>query len=404
MKKRRGGIFDDLIKGVGTVADAAVGTGCGLLRGTARTLGDAADVVENLSEGRAREAGEIIGRRIDEALPVMSDACGRARDAALGIADGAVTAVRESGLLQDASEALSEAGIFAGKQIRRAGEIVDDVMPAVGEVCDRAGSLARDAAESAVTGAGFAKDVAVGAGCGIVRNAARTLEDAAGVVENLARGEPGHAVKIVGRRIEGVASGLGHACGSAADLTGDLVKPGRKFATDGNARKLASILPLGVMAFGAGTALANLPDLTDLADTSGIPHMPDADPEGVDTLDLADAGDDGLLPVGMDDALVGIENGVFTGGEEELLRLIEAGEIEGTEHVDAELVTRSPAVQQAFLEAHGLSEVPDGCEVHHIVPLSEGGADAPANMVIIDAELHDRITAAHRIFYGWLGA
>ena len=44
---------------------------------------------------------------------------------------------------------------------------------------------------------------------------------------------------------------------------------------------------------------------------------------------------------------------------------------------------------------------PEGYEVHHIVPLSEGGADTPENMILVKEDLHDEITAAHSKFYDW---
>lgn len=34
-------------------------------------------------------------------------------------------------------------------------------------------------------------------------------------------------------------------------------------------------------------------------------------------------------------------------------------------------------------------------------PLSEGGADAPENMVLIDPEDHAEVTAAHARLYDW---
>ena len=50
---------------------------------------------------------------------------------------------------------------------------------------------------------------------------------------------------------------------------------------------------------------------------------------------------------------------------------------------------------------HGYENTPEGYDVHHIVPVSEGGPDSVDNMVLVSEEEHDRITAAHRAYYGW---
>ena len=50
---------------------------------------------------------------------------------------------------------------------------------------------------------------------------------------------------------------------------------------------------------------------------------------------------------------------------------------------------------------HGFDGVPEGYEVHHVVPLSEGGADTPDNMILVSEADHAAITSAHAGFYGW---
>ena len=99
--------------------------------------------------------------------------------------------------------------------------------------------------------------------------------------------------------------------------------------------------------------------------------------------------------------LIPIDKGVFVGNDIELNNLIEAGEIEGTNHIDSEDIVRDIGARDTFLQAHGFSEVPDGYEVHHVIPLSEGGSDTPSNMVLVTEEQHAIITAAHSNFYGW---
>lgn len=97
----------------------------------------------------------------------------------------------------------------------------------------------------------------------------------------------------------------------------------------------------------------------------------------------------------------GVEGGVFDGSDEELNELSEAGMIEGSEHIDSEDIVRDPSVRAEFLASCGFESLPEGYEVHHIIPLSEGGTDDPSNMVLLTKEEHDAITAAHRNFYDW---
>ncbi len=59
-------------------------------------------------------------------------------------------------------------------------------------------------------------------------------------------------------------------------------------------------------------------------------------------------------------------------------------------------VQRSSSVRNEFLRSQGYEKVPDGYEVDHIKPLSQGGADATYNMQLITKEAHRRKTAAER--------
>lgn len=113
-------------------------------------------------------------------------------------------------------------------------------------------------------------------------------------------------------------------------------------------------------------------------------------------------GDGDVLPESAADELPGVEDGFLADATpENVQRLAREGEIYGADHhIEVE---RSPLVRQEFLERHGLEEVPPGYEIHHIVPLSEGGADAPENMIILPEDAHKAITRAHRFFYGWPG-
>ena len=67
----------------------------------------------------------------------------------------------------------------------------------------------------------------------------------------------------------------------------------------------------------------------------------------------------------------------------------------------AGLKVRDIGARDAFLSVHGFDGVPEGYEVHHVVPLSEGGADTPDNMILVSEADHAAITSAHAGFYGW---
>lgn len=97
----------------------------------------------------------------------------------------------------------------------------------------------------------------------------------------------------------------------------------------------------------------------------------------------------------------GVENGVFVGNEEELEEITEAGMIEDSEHIDTEDIVRDIGARDEYLKLIGFDSVPDGYEVHHIIPLSEGGTDDPSNMVLLSESDHSQITKEHRDFYGW---
>lgn len=57
--------------------------------------------------------------------------------------------------------------------------------------------------------------------------------------------------------------------------------------------------------------------------------------------------------------------------------------------------------ENLFLNMHGYDELPQGFEVHHIIPLSEGEADTPNNMILLSETDHDHITAMQSAYYQW---
>ena len=149
--------------------------------------------------------------------------------------------------------------------------------------------------------------------------------------------------------------------------------------TKENSKRAVVALGTGLAAIGVSAGIA---DGLDDIDTPPSDFMPGS-----------------LGFIGSD--LIPIDNGIFIGNDAELNNLIEAGEFEGTTHIDSEDIVRDIGARDAFLQAHGFSEVPNGYEVHHVVPLSEGGSDTASNMVLVTEAQHAVITAAHADFYGW---
>jgi hypothetical protein len=60
------------------------------------------------------------------------------------------------------------------------------------------------------------------------------------------------------------------------------------------------------------------------------------------------------------------------------------------------LVKRSEANKMEFLKSRGFKQIPEGFEIDHIKPLSEGGSDDPRNMQLLTIEQHKRKTARER--------
>ncbi len=108
----------------------------------------------------------------------------------------------------------------------------------------------------------------------------------------------------------------------------------------------------------------------------------------------------GFVPAVDVDELPGVENGMLVDGSS-LDNIIGMGEVPDSYHLDSSQYVRDLSARSAFLQQHGLDSVPAGYEVHHIIPLCQGGADTPDNMILLSAEEHARVTAAHSAYYGW---
>jgi hypothetical protein len=56
-------------------------------------------------------------------------------------------------------------------------------------------------------------------------------------------------------------------------------------------------------------------------------------------------------------------------------------------------IKRSKSAVHIFLKEHGLTKIPKGYQVDHIIPLWKGGSDTPDNMQLLTLEEHHKKTA-----------
>lgn len=234
--------------------------------------------------------------------------------------------------------------------------------------------------ETAARAVGFTARVAVSAAQATLSGAAEVLGTSAAALDAVNRGDWDGLEKLADRKVEQLGRSIDARLQAADDLIDEanacMSDPERRFFTRENAARTAAVL---TTAAGALTGISLL----------GMEEAEASNAAGAACSGSFDASD------------VTVDNGVFAGGDDELDRLIRHGEVADAEHVPADAVERDWAVREAFLNMHGFSEAPDGMEVHHVVPLSEGGADHPSNMILVTEDQHDAITAAHRRHYGW---
>lgn len=221
---------------------------------------------------------------------------------------------------------------------------------------------------------------------GVLRGTAATIDTAAHALNDVCHGRTERAADRVGRRVDQVVAGFGQALDNTAQLVEDAAKAPspEAFLSDGrNARRAAFIASLGIGALAGASLLDGVGDADADTEASGLVDAPDG------------AFAYAALPEGS------VENGMFVGDESDLEALIDAGKDPTAEHINAEDAVRDPGVRAEFLAQHGYDELPEGYEVHHIRPISEGGADSVENMILVSEAEHDEITAAHREYYGW---
>ena len=195
----------------------------------------------------------------------------------------------------------------------------------------------------------------------------------------------------LGELVENKAEQIGRSIEAKFQLAAELEQEAsacledksRKFLTKQNAKRIAGVITLGSLTAGCIDAASDALD----ADSSSTDMV-------VDT-------DSGPVIYSIGGMTLMANNAVFDGDDDDLQKLISMGELDNTEHTESEELNRDTAARIRFLKSHGFDSVPEGYEIHHIVPVCEGGADAPENMILIEKEKHDIITAAHSKFYGW---
>ncbi len=224
------------------------------------------------------------------------------------------------------------------------------------------------AAGLACKAAVFTAKVGINATGRTVKGVKNTVNTVTTVAKDIRKGDYDQALEHAGEHLERSLYGIGSSIENSVRLldAAAKAKSADEFFSSSHNVKLAS--SAAMLAVGSAIAVNALSDDDDAAAV------------------------DGPIP-GMD------ENGMFTGDEDDLQELIAAGEVPDSEHVDN--VERDLSARGKFLAAHGWDSVPEGYEVHHIQPLSEGGSDTPDNMILVSKEDHDIITAAHRRYYHW---
>lgn len=232
----------------------------------------------------------------------------------------------------------------------------------------------------------------------VVKGTAKSIQTAGLLANAIGKGDAVGATRIVSNKIAGMAV---TGCTVAKNVDDILDRAEKyndqtteKFLNKDTEKKLIACASLGT-AFVAGGCLASSID-ADTVDTTIDSDSETEDSDFNDTnLDFNSDGDL-ICPAHGSNCTA-----IFNPAEDDLSDLIGKGEIDHTEHLSSDEIHRSMSVRAAFLHEHGYDSVPNGYEVHHIQPLSEGGHDSIDNMVLIDEEDHDKITAAHRQYYGW---
>jgi len=109
-----------------------------------------------------------------------------------------------------------------------------------------------------------------------------------------------------------------------------------------------------------------------------------------------------LLPDFNIDELAGVNKGMLI--DDSLLELIiNEGIRKGAGHwlPEYDRAERKPETITAFLEKYGYDSPPVGYELHHIVPIAQGGADVIENLILLSESDHLKVTLKHDEVFKW---
>ena len=283
---------------------------------------------------------------------------------------------------------MSSYGIFGGlaKGVTEiAGMVVGGVINAVGEVVDSS----------------YIKEIGDGvtrAGKIIGDRAGRTINGTIDVATSLANGnkqQRSEGLNQVGGAVKDTAKGMLNAVGYVGENMIDLGSAAINMNKDKAIRSGKNLGKAAVVMAVASLAIPHItPSVGDIEHQIGFDH--DMDASSIHAIDTGH----GLIP-GVDiNSIPGVHNGVMN--ESAFSNITHLGEVDCTHHISEP--PRSVAMEHEFLDQHGLPHTHPGYQVHHVIPLSEGGADVPQNMVLVPEHLHEEITTSHDAYYKWHAA
>ena len=222
---------------------------------------------------------------------------------------------------------------------------------------------------------------------GLVKGTINTAGDCCKLAGRVIDRDPEGAVRIIAKRVDKTVRAVGSVSKTAVHLVDTALDSNQSLWTEKNVEKMASVATFGaILAVGIDSVTGD--EITDL-------------PENSASLNEAGVPSDAVLASSFGLDADAVSNGVFVGDENDLNDLILAGEDSSSQHLSAGEYTRDIGLRDTFVNAHGWESIPEGYEVHHVMPLSQGGADNVDNMILISESEHDAVTAAHRAFYNW---
>lgn len=213
----------------------------------------------------------------------------------------------------------------------------------------------------------------------VVSKSVETAINAGQAVSELAKGNEEEAQKHWEKAKEGIVW-TGKAMVASVMAIGPFEATGVvDFIPDGNISDVSDVSDANVPGYDQPVPVV----LTGYGETVVTPYDGVVHTQVIDDT-TAVAGHDGLLP----DLPVNVYDADGDGFADPgtVDTLVQAGYVDDAHYVPDP--PRDPDVVKEFLRMHGLDEVPDGYEVHHIVPLYAGGADGVDNLILVKVEDH----------------